>query len=102
MPVDALVPMWSMVRDAAAGYGRDPESLQLVVRANISLHERAIDGERASYHGNIEQVAEDLAATEAAGAEEVVLALSGDVALDATLEAYASLVETLRSHVVAA
>ena len=102
VPVDALVPMWSMVRDAAAGYGRDPDSLQLVVRANISLYERAIVGERASYYGNVEQVAEDLAATEAAGADEVVLALIGDVSLDATLEAYATLVEALRSNVVAA
>ena len=102
LPVEAIAPMWSMVRDAAAGHGRDPDSLQLVARANITLYERPIDGERPSYYGNIEQVAEDLAATEAAGADELVLALSGDVPLDATLEAYAALVETLRSSVVAA
>ena len=102
LPVEAIAPMWSMVRDAAAGYGRDPESLQLVARANITLSERPIDGERPSYYGNIEQVAEDLAATEAAGADELVLGLSGDVALDATLEAYAALVEALRSRDVRA
>lgn len=102
IPVEALAPMWSMIRDAAAGHGRDPESLQLVVRANISLRERPIDGERAPYDGNVEQVTEDLTATRVAGADEVVLGLNGDLPLDATLEACAGLVETLRSQEVPA
>jgi alkanesulfonate monooxygenase SsuD/methylene tetrahydromethanopterin reductase-like flavin-dependent oxidoreductase (luciferase family) len=102
LPVEALAPMWATVRDLAAGHGRDPDALQLVVRANISLHDRAVDGERAAYHGSIEQVAEDLAGTEAAGAHEVVLAISGDHALDTTLAAQAALVEALASMRVSA
>jgi probable F420-dependent oxidoreductase len=73
LPVELLAPMWAMVRDDAASVGRDPEQLRLVVRANIGLTDRPIDGERPAYFGSLEQVAEDLDATSATGAHEVVL-----------------------------
>jgi probable F420-dependent oxidoreductase len=78
LPVAALAPMFRAVRDLAAGHGRDPDALQLVVRASISLVDEPICCERASYAGNLEQVAADLDATRAAGAHEVILAPAGD------------------------
>lgn len=95
MPIEALAPTFAGVRDRAASYGRDPDALRLVVRANVVLTPASLDGERFSYWGSVEQVADDLAATRDAGAHEVILAPSGDLGLDATLDAYAALAEGL-------
>ena len=77
LPVGAIAPMFATVRDAAATYGRDPDALQLVVRANIKLTERPLDGERPSYWGSVDQIAGDLIATRDAGADEVILDAQG-------------------------
>jgi probable F420-dependent oxidoreductase len=95
LPVTALAPMWAQIRDVAAERGRDPESLRLVVRANIVLSDRPLDADRQSYHGTIEQVAEDLRATHAAGAHEVILAVQGDPKLDEALDVFAQLAESI-------
>jgi probable F420-dependent oxidoreductase len=95
VPVELLAPMFAGIRDLAATYGRDPDALRLVVRANIHLTDAPIDGERPSYEGSIEQVADDLAATADAGAHEVILGVVADDGLDATLDAYAALAEGL-------
>jgi probable F420-dependent oxidoreductase len=95
LPVEALGPMFATLRDMTAAHGRDPDALQLVVRANIHLTTAPVDGQRDSYIGDVEQVADDLAATADAGADEVILAVHGDPGLDATLDAYAALAEGL-------
>jgi probable F420-dependent oxidoreductase len=95
MPMELLAPIWGQIRDAAAGYGRDPDALRLVVRANITLSDAPVDGERPPYHGSLEQVAEDLRATAAAGADEVILGLFGDPKLDEALDVYAQLAESV-------
>jgi probable F420-dependent oxidoreductase len=77
LPVDALRPMWNAVRDLAAGYDRDPDALELVVRANMVVTERPVGAERPSYCGTIDQIAEDLDATRETGADEVILGFSG-------------------------
>jgi alkanesulfonate monooxygenase SsuD/methylene tetrahydromethanopterin reductase-like flavin-dependent oxidoreductase (luciferase family) len=78
LPVVAVAHMFRAVRDLAAGHGRDPDELQLVVRASISLSDQPICCERATYAGNFDQVAADLDATRAAGAHELILSPSGD------------------------
>jgi probable F420-dependent oxidoreductase len=78
LPIAAIAPMFATIRDLAGGYGRDPDALQLVVRANIQLTDQPIERERPSYHGNIEQVAADLQVTRAAGADEIILDLQTD------------------------
>lgn len=80
----------NVLRDTAAGFGRNPDVLQLVVRANIYLYDRPVEGARLSYMGNVEQAADDLLATKAAGAHEV-LHLHGDM----TPEGYAALADGL-------
>ncbi len=92
LPVSAIGPMFATVRDLAAGHGRDPDRLELVVRANIKRFERPLGDDRPSYWGSDEQIAEDLAATAAAGADEVVLELQGSTStLDELLEVARSL-----------
>jgi alkanesulfonate monooxygenase SsuD/methylene tetrahydromethanopterin reductase-like flavin-dependent oxidoreductase (luciferase family) len=95
LPSDMLAPMWATVRDLAAGHGRDPDALELVVRANLVISDRPIDGERTSYAGTVEQVAADIADTRRAGAHEVILGLSGDHDLDQALDAYARIAEAV-------
>jgi probable F420-dependent oxidoreductase len=95
VPISQLAPMWTTVRALAAGYGRDPDTLQLVVRATIALSSTVLPADRPAYAGSFEQVADDLDATRAAGADEVILRLEGDRGLNETLEHYACLAESL-------
>jgi probable F420-dependent oxidoreductase len=76
LPVEAIAPMWSALCDMAVGRGREAD--ELAVRANVKLTDRPLDSNRPSYCGSCEQVADDLAATRAAGADEVILDLHSD------------------------
>lgn len=78
LPVDAVAPMWAAVRDMAAGHGRDPDELTLVVRANVKLSTTPLGADRPSYWGSVEQVASDLDATRSAGAHELIVDLHSD------------------------
>ena len=98
LPVTMLAPMWATVRDLAAGHGRDPDALELVVRANVALTDRPVDGaDRPSYHGTVDQVAADLESTRQAGAHEVILGLAGDHCLNEALELYARVAEAVEA-----
>jgi probable F420-dependent oxidoreductase len=90
--VDDIGPVWAQVRDRAADYGRDPDRLQMVVRANISLMDHPL-GERLSYWGSLDQVIEDVVATRDAGADEIILHIGGDASLDESLDIYARITE---------
>lgn len=98
VPVDALHPLWTTVRDRAALHGRDPATLQLVVCADVDLCAEAVGGRRAPYHGDLDQVVDDLVATERAGAHEVVLSLRQDLAFAEVMATCERLVEALASH----
>lgn len=95
LPIDRLGPMWATVRERAAAHRRDPEALELVVRADVDITDAPVDGDRPPYHGTVEQVAADIADTRRAGAHEVILGLRGDPCLDQALDLYARLAETL-------
>jgi probable F420-dependent oxidoreductase len=98
LPVTMLAPMWATVRDLAAGHGRDPDALELVVRANVALTDRPVDGaDRPSYHGNVDQVAADIESTRRAGAHEMILGLTGDHCLNEALELYARVAEAVEA-----
>jgi len=71
----------------------DSDALQLVVRANIHLSDRPIDGERDAYAGSIDQVIDDVIATRDAGADEVILGLVGGYGLDELLDGYARIAD---------
>lgn len=95
LPVEMLGPLWTTVRDLAAGHGRDPDALRLVVRATIDLRDEPVDGERAPYSGSEEQIAADLEDTRRAGADEVILGVDCDGCLDETLDVYARVAEAV-------
>ena len=93
VPIEDLAPLWAGLQRLAAGAGRDPEDLQLVVRAGIDLTPAPAGAGRASYQGDAEQVAGDVDATHRIGADEVVLHLAGDLSLDEALDGYARIAE---------
>jgi alkanesulfonate monooxygenase SsuD/methylene tetrahydromethanopterin reductase-like flavin-dependent oxidoreductase (luciferase family) len=93
VPLDDLAPMWAELQAVAAAAGRDPDDLQLVVRAGIDLTPAPAGAGRASYQGDAEQVAGDVDATYRIGADEVVLHLAGDLSLDEALDGYARIAE---------
>lgn len=76
LPHDVLAMLWADLRDRTAAHGRDPDALELVVRGNVYLSERPIDGDdRPVFCGSIEQVVQDVEATERLGAHELLLDL---------------------------
>ncbi|HEY4608962.1 MAG TPA: LLM class F420-dependent oxidoreductase [Ilumatobacteraceae bacterium] len=73
LPVAAIAPMWATIRDLAAGHGREPDDMQLVVRANVKIFDEPLGNDRPSYWGSMDQVAEDIEATRSTGAKEIVI-----------------------------
>lgn len=98
LPVARLAALWADLRGLAAGQGRDPDGLQLVVPVGIVLTEQTVDGPRASYQGDPDQVAEDVDLIRRIGAHEVVLSLDGDPTLDQALDGYARIAEAVESR----
>ncbi len=89
MPAEVITGIWSGIRQAAEGYGRDPDDLQLVVRANVKVLSSSLGDERVPVIGTIDQIAGDLHAAAEAGVDEVVLdvhadARTGDEVLELT------------------
>lgn len=78
LPADVVAAGWGFVRDTAAAAGRDPDTLELVIRANIVLTPDHLDGERPPCVGSAEQVAHDLAAYRDLGPDELILGIGLD------------------------
>jgi probable F420-dependent oxidoreductase len=67
--------MWGTVTAAAAAAGRDPVGLALVVRANVHHSRAPLGRDRPTFHGSVEQIADDVRGAFAVGASQVVLDL---------------------------
>lgn len=96
LPPSTLGPMWANVRSSAEDRGRDPNSLHLVVRADIRLTRVPLGSDRPPYWGTPGQIVGDLDATREAGADEGVLQLAQSArSADELLEVAADLRERL-------
>lgn len=95
LPIESLSRGWADLRERAAGHGRDPADLRLVVRADVALAERALDARRRPYQGSLEQVVADVEATGAAGAHEVVLGVAAPDGVDQLLDTCARIAEAV-------
>ncbi|HZP30024.1 MAG TPA: TIGR03619 family F420-dependent LLM class oxidoreductase [Acidimicrobiia bacterium] len=94
-PAEAIGAVWNGIRDAAAGYGRDVDRMEMIVRANIHVTDGPVDGDRVSYLGSLDQVIDDVVATRNAGAAEVILHVHGDPGLDEALDVCARIAEAV-------
>jgi len=71
IPVDGMAQMFGSLKQMAKDAGRDPSSLELVVRANLEITDKPLPKERWIFSGNMDQIKEDLAGCRSIGAHEV-------------------------------
>lgn len=71
LPVAAMAQMMGQIRELAKAAGRDPASLELIVRANLHLTPEPLGDQRWIFSGSPEQVREDVAQVRALGAQEL-------------------------------
>ena len=64
--------MFEQLKGMAQQVGRNPESLQLVVRGNLEFMASATSKERADFTGTRDQIATDFEAAKNLGANELV------------------------------
>jgi len=72
IPLTAVGPMFEQLKGMAQQVGRNPESLQLVVRGNLEFMASATSKERADFTGTPGQIATDFEAAKNLGANELV------------------------------
>ena len=71
IPVDGMAQMFAGLKQMAKEAGRDPASLELVVRANLGITDKPLDKERFIFSGTLEQIKEDIAGCRKIGAHEL-------------------------------
>ena len=95
LPLPVMKDMWGAIRGMAAAAGRDPETLELVVRANLDLRPGPVGGERPPFVGSAAQIRDDIQATREMGAHE--LAFDGHFSTGVkTVSDHVALLEQLR------
>lgn len=71
IPVDGMKQMWEGVKSVAKEAGRDPNELELVVRANLMITPEPISENRWIFTGSLDQIKGDIHACREIGAAEV-------------------------------
>jgi probable F420-dependent oxidoreductase len=75
LPAADIATKWAEVQRIATQYGRDPESLRLVVRADVKLSIARLGDHRREFAGSIVQVRDDVERMRDAGVHELILDL---------------------------
>jgi hypothetical protein len=73
VPIQGMRQMFGSIRAMAAAAGRDPAELELIVRANVWISDRALGEQRPIFAGSLDQIRADIAATRGLGAHELLL-----------------------------
>lgn len=72
VPLDGLKQMMAGLKSMAQAAGRNPSTVEVVVRANLTITPRALGKQRQMFTGTQEEIKEDIDATRALGAHELV------------------------------
>jgi hypothetical protein len=72
IPLSGVGPMFEGIKAMVKEAGRDPAALELIVRANVEIHNSPIQKERVDFTGTLEQIAGDVKTTQNLGAAEIV------------------------------
>lgn len=75
VPLDAIATGWATIRDGAVAAGRDPDALELIVRAAPSFSDAALAPTRAPFSGSWQQIADDIAHARDIGVHELIIDL---------------------------
>lgn len=73
VPIGGMRDMFATIQRMAAEAGRDPQQLQLVVRANVWQTAQPLGDARPIFAGTLDQIRADIAATRDLGAHELLL-----------------------------
>lgn len=96
IPLDGMAQMFGAIKQMAKEAGRDPSSLQMVVRANVDIKEKPLGKERMIFSGTLDQIKGDVAGCKRIGAHELIF----DVTFYArSLDHWLQLMEQLRKLV---
>lgn len=77
LPAEALRELWARIRGMAAGYGRDPERMELVPLLKVDLTGARRAGGRMLFQGSLSQVVSDIADYAEVGSDEAMIAVVG-------------------------
>ena len=72
IPIEGMVQMFEALKDFAKQAGRDPSTLEMVVRANLEITAKPLTNGRGIFQGTPEQIQEDVAQCAKIGAHEVI------------------------------
>lgn len=72
IPVDGMRQMISGLKDMARQAGRNPDELEVVVRANLMVTDQPLGDQRWIFAGSVNEIKADIAATRDLGVAEVV------------------------------
>lgn len=81
----ALADGWKRLLDLVAAEGRDPQKMELIPVAHVTIADKPAGPDRQPFRGTLSQVVDDMAATAEAGADEVIVELDASVASSAEL-----------------
>src|SRR5213593_112795 len=73
IPLSGVGPMFDGIKGMAKDAGRDPSALELILRANVEIHNTPIQKDRVDFTGTLEQIAEDVTTARKLGAAEIVI-----------------------------
>lgn len=73
IPLDAVGQMFGSIKAMAQEAGRNPDELQLMVRANLEISETPLGDDRADFYGSMEQIEGDFAKTQEMGVDELIV-----------------------------
>lgn len=76
VPIPGMAAMMGMIRKLAGEYGRDPDSIEMVVRANVRFTGEPLGAQRPVFTGSAEEIREDIARTRDIGADELFFEVS--------------------------
>ncbi len=71
VPVEGMTQMLAQLREMARAAGRDPSTLELVVRANLHVTPGPLGADRWIFSGSLDQIKTDIDRVRALGANEV-------------------------------
>lgn len=75
IPLGDIATGWATIRTSAERYGRDPDALQLVVRADPTFSDERLTHDRPAFTGSHAEIVDDIRHVEDLGATEVILDL---------------------------
>jgi alkanesulfonate monooxygenase SsuD/methylene tetrahydromethanopterin reductase-like flavin-dependent oxidoreductase (luciferase family) len=81
VPIEGMTAMLQGIRQMAEGHGRDPNAIELIVRANLKVTDAPLGDDRFIFTGSMDQIRGDVAAARAAGAAELTFDVTFDPAV---------------------